>query len=95
MRFSLTSGTHYPRQRDVCQWLPASRLARALLEQLGAEILDLPAYDPAKYEKFPWEGEVAAAIDELRAENEAEKPAEDSAEEQRGVLGPQSLAVST
>ncbi len=74
--------------------MQASRLALALLEQLAAEIPDLPPYDPAKYEKFPWEDEVAAAIDELRAENEAEKATEESAEEQRSVLGPESLAVS-
>lgn len=42
--------------------------ARTLLEQLGAEIPDLPPYDPAKDEKFPWEDAVAAVIEELRAE---------------------------
>jgi hypothetical protein len=50
--------------------------ARALLEQLGAEIPDLPPYDPAKDEKLPWEDEVAAAIERLRAEKEAEKKKE-------------------
>ncbi len=47
--------------------------SRALLEQLGAEIPDLPPYDPAKDEKFPWEDDVAAAIEKLRLENEAKK----------------------
>jgi hypothetical protein len=42
--------------------------ARALLERLGAEIPQLPAYDPAKDEKFPWEDEVVAAIERLRRE---------------------------
>ncbi|HXM44768.1 MAG TPA: hypothetical protein VN924_26260 [Bryobacteraceae bacterium] len=46
--------------------------ARALLEKLGAEIPNLPPYDPATAEKLPWEEEVAAAIEELRAEKEAE-----------------------
>jgi hypothetical protein len=46
--------------------------ARALLEQLGVEIPDLPPYDPAKDEKFPWEDELAAAIEKLRSEKEAE-----------------------
>lgn len=46
--------------------------ARALLEQLGAGIPNLPPYDPAKDEKLPWEDEVAAAIEKLRAEKEAE-----------------------
>jgi hypothetical protein len=45
--------------------------ARALLEKLGAEIPNLPPYDPAKDEKFPWEDDVAAAIEKLRAEKEA------------------------
>jgi tetratricopeptide (TPR) repeat protein len=47
--------------------------ARALLEKLGAEIPNLPPYDPAKDEKFPCEDEVAAAIEKLRAEKEGEK----------------------
>ncbi len=45
--------------------------ARVLLGQLGVEIPDLPPYDPAKEEKLPWEDEVRAAIEELRAEKEA------------------------
>jgi hypothetical protein len=46
--------------------------ARALLEKLGAEIPNLPAYDPAEDGKFPLEDEVAAAIEKLRAKKEAE-----------------------
>ena len=42
--------------------------ARALLENLGAEIPHLPPYDPAKDERLPWEDDVAAAIEKLRAE---------------------------
>lgn len=45
--------------------------ACALLEQLGAEIPTLPPYDPSRDEKFPWEDDVAAAIEKLRAEKEA------------------------
>jgi hypothetical protein len=45
----------------------------ALLTQLGAQIPDLPRYDPAKDEKFPWEDKVAAGIEKLRAEKQAEK----------------------
>lgn len=56
---------------------------RALLEQLGADIPDLPPYDPAKDEKLPWENEVEAAIEKLRAEKEAENAAEKSEEEQK------------
>ena len=55
--------------------------ARALLEQLGADIPNLPPYDPAKDQKLPWEDEVAAAIEKLRAEKEAEKAAKKSEEE--------------
>src|SRR5262245_60338450 len=47
--------------------------ARTLLEQLAVEIPNLPPYDPAKEEKFPWEDELTAAIEKLRAEKEAEK----------------------
>jgi hypothetical protein len=46
--------------------------ARALLEKLGAEIPNLTPYDPAKDGKFPYEDEVLAAIEKLRAEKEAQ-----------------------
>jgi tetratricopeptide (TPR) repeat protein len=49
---------------------------RALLEKLGVEIPNLPPYDPAKDPKLPWEDEVAAAIEKLRAEKEAKNGAE-------------------
>jgi hypothetical protein len=49
--------------------------SRALLEQLGAEIPNLPPYDPAKDEKLPWEDAVVAAIEKLRAEKAAEAAA--------------------
>lgn len=55
--------------------------ARALLEQLGAQIPDFLPYDPAKDEKLPWEDEVAAAIEKLRAENEAKKADEKNKQE--------------
>ncbi len=48
-----------------------------LLKELGADIPDLPPYDPAKDEKFPWEDKVSAAIEKLKAENEAKKPPEE------------------
>jgi hypothetical protein len=38
------------------------------LEKLGAAIPELPPYDPAKDEKFPWEDELVAAIERLRRE---------------------------
>ena len=41
--------------------------ARSLLEQLGEEAPQLPPYDPARDPKLPWEDEVAAAIEKLRA----------------------------
>ena len=49
---------------------------RALLDELGVEAPDLPPYDPAREEKLPWEDEVVAAINKLRAENEAKKAAD-------------------
>jgi tetratricopeptide (TPR) repeat protein len=42
--------------------------ARSLLNQLGKTIPMLPPYDPAKDERFPWEADVIAAIEKLRAE---------------------------
>lgn len=39
--------------------------AKTLLRQLGEDIPALPAYDPARYPKEPWEDEIAAAITEL------------------------------
>jgi hypothetical protein len=47
--------------------------ARALLEQLGAEIPNLPPYEPAKDESLPWEDDVTTAIERLREEKAAEK----------------------
>lgn len=47
--------------------------SRALLKRLGAEIPNLPPYDPTKDEKFPWEDAVAAGIEELRAEKAEQK----------------------
>ncbi len=55
--------------------------SRVLLEQLGAEIPKLPHYDPAKDEKLPWEDEVEAAIEKLRAEKDAKKEAQTNGEE--------------
>jgi hypothetical protein len=44
-----------------------------LLNELGVTIPDLPPYDSAKDEPFPWEAEIRAAIEKLRAEKEAKK----------------------
>ena len=55
--------------------------ARALLEQLNVSIPDLPPYNPAKDKKFPWEAEVAAVIEELKAKAEAEKASEEQDED--------------
>jgi tetratricopeptide (TPR) repeat protein len=46
--------------------------SRALLEQLSVPIPDVPPYDPAKDEKLPWEDELVAAVEKLRAEKSAE-----------------------
>ena len=50
-----------------------------LLEQMNVPIPDLPPYDPAKDEPFPWEADVRAAIEKLRAEKEAKEKGEESA----------------
>lgn len=57
--------------------------ARDLLQQLDVEVPDLPPYDPGKEEKFPWEDEVLAAIEQLRAEKEA--AAEEAEDEEKNV----------
>jgi hypothetical protein len=44
-----------------------------LLQQMNVPIPTLPAYDPAKDEPFPWEADVRAAIEKIRAEKEAEE----------------------
>ncbi len=49
--------------------------AAALLERLGVPVPELPRHDPEKDDKLPWEDEVAAAIEKLRAKKEKESPA--------------------
>lgn len=44
-----------------------------LLKTLGVPIPNLPPYDPAKDEPFPWEADVRAAIEKLKAEKAAKK----------------------
>ena len=45
--------------------------AGELLKTLSMDVPHLPAYDPDKDEQLPWEAEVAAAIEELRAKSGA------------------------
>jgi hypothetical protein len=47
---------------------------------MNVPIPDLPPYNPARDEKFPWEDDVAAAIAKLRAKKKAKKKGEGSAE---------------
>ena len=42
--------------------------SRALLEELGAELPEIPIYDPAKDPPFDWEADVRKMIKELKAE---------------------------
>jgi hypothetical protein len=44
-----------------------------LLQQMRVPIPTLPPYDPATDEPFPWEADVRAAIEKIRAKKEAEK----------------------
>jgi tetratricopeptide (TPR) repeat protein len=44
-----------------------------LLNELGVPVPDLPPYDPANDEPFPWEADVRAAIEKLRAEKKAKQ----------------------
>lgn len=52
--------------------------ATELLRELNIPIPDLPPYDPAKDEPFPWEADVRKAIEKLRAEKEAKKKKEET-----------------
>jgi cellulose biosynthesis protein BcsQ len=49
-----------------------------LLTKMGVPVPDLPPYDPAKDKKFPWEDDVRAAIEKLRAEKAAERQSKGS-----------------
>ena len=49
-----------------------------LLQQLNVPIPSLPSYEPAKGEPFPWESDVRAAIERLRAEKQANLKTEGS-----------------
>jgi hypothetical protein len=51
-----------------------------LLHELGVLIPNLPPYDPENDEPFPWEAEVRAAIEKIRAEKAAKKKAEQHGE---------------
>ncbi len=44
-----------------------------LLQQMNVPIPNLPPYDPARDEPFPWEADVRAAIEKLRAKKEAKE----------------------
>jgi tetratricopeptide (TPR) repeat protein len=51
-----------------------------LLHELGVPIPNLPPYDPANDEPFPWEAEVRAAIEKIRAEKADEVKAKQHGE---------------
>lgn len=53
-----------------------------LLQQMNVPIPNLPPYDPAKDEPFPWEADVRAAIEKLRAEKEKKAAAADKSEKE-------------
>lgn len=52
-----------------------------LLHELGVPIPNLPSYDPAKDEPFPWETDVRAAMEKLRAQKKAKPEKRDEASE--------------
>lgn len=47
--------------------------SRMLLERLGEPIPNLLPYDPAKDEPFPWEADIRAVIEKLKAEKAAQQ----------------------
>jgi len=54
----------------VARW-PLNK-SRALLNQIGTDVPNLPNYDPTKNEKEFWEESVSAAVEELQAHKAAE-----------------------
>ncbi|NQV26909.1 MAG: DUF4062 domain-containing protein [Rhodopirellula sp.] len=52
-----------------------------LLQQMNVPIPNLPPYDPARDEPFPWEADVRAAIEKLRAEKKARRKSDEAADE--------------
>jgi hypothetical protein len=75
-RWAWADGEPYVRRYELNR-------SRALLEQMGAEVPDLPPYDPSRDPKLPWEDEVLAAIEELRANKAANRDAKDHPEKAR------------
>ena len=67
-KWAWADGEPYVRRYELTQ-------TTELLRQLNVPIPNLPPYDPAKDEKLPWEDEVRAAIEKLRAEKEAKEKA--------------------
>ncbi|MDR4469389.1 MAG: hypothetical protein MRJ68_14025, partial [Nitrospira sp.] len=47
--------------------------ATELLEEMSVPVPVHPPYDPAKDEPFPWEADIRAAIEKLRAKKEAKE----------------------
>ena len=69
-RYAWADGEPYVRRYELNQ-------TTALLNELQVPIPDLPPYDPSKDEPFPWEAEVEAAIEKLKAEKAAKEAAKE------------------
>lgn len=67
-RWAWADGEPYVRRYELTK-------TTELLNTLGVPIPTLPPYDPARDVPFPWEAEVRAAIDKLKAEKKAKKKA--------------------
>jgi len=64
--WAVADGEPYVRRYDLDR-------TRALLSELGAELPEVPRHDPSTVRPFPWEKDVRALIDKLRAEREAKE----------------------
>jgi hypothetical protein len=62
-RWAWADGEPYVRRYELTK-------ATELLQQLNVAIPNLPPYDPAKDEPFPWEAEVRALLESTRAEQQ-------------------------
>ena len=77
-RWAWADGTPYVNSYELA-------CATALLTQLGAEIPELPVYDPAKDQPLPFEDQMQAAIQERRAKRTAGRKRKQTTRNQTGA----------
>ncbi|MCA8995266.1 MAG: hypothetical protein KDA88_25050, partial [Planctomycetaceae bacterium] len=74
-KWAWADGEPYVRRYELTQ-------TTELLQQMNLPIPNLPPYDPAKDEKLPWEDDVLAAIEKLKAKKAAQAKNGDSTQDE-------------